>query len=278
MLRLIWHKSRQVSAAFECALFIGILNLKERNRLSARKVQTMILKGILISAGIVALAAPAMAQSGKKSSGSGSSSTPTVALQPCGDVNYSGGQVDCACPANSGGGSVWGSGPYTGDSHICTAAMHAGVIGASGGNVRLIDRPGQSSYAGSSANGVQTSSWGSYGQSYDVASPDGSATVVVEPPASEYAACGAYPVGQNEYACYCAPGDTSGSLWGNDPYTADSSICAAAVHSGYIGEDGGDVYVLGLPGLSGYYGAENNGVTSGDWGSYSNSFVSDRNR
>ena len=90
--------------------------------------------------------------------------------------------------------------------------------------------------------------------------------------------CGAFPSGETAYSCYCAAGDTSGSLWGNDPYTADSSICAAAVHSGYIDEQGGDVHVLGLGGLSSYFGDENNGVTSGDWGAYGESFVFDRNR
>ena len=76
--------------------------------------------------------------------------------------------LTCRCPADATtGGSVWGSGPYTADSNICRAARHAGRIGPRGGTVTVRLLSGRSSYGGSTANGVTTSNWGSYGTSYD---------------------------------------------------------------------------------------------------------------
>lgn len=195
-------------------------------------------------------------------------SSPSVAqgLPACGA--YPAGAADhaCLCPSGSGTvGSVWGSGPYTADSAICTAAVHAGAIGPGGGEVRMVTQPGQSAYAGSSRNGVTTSSWGSYGTSF----------AFVTIPAS-VAACGGYAPGQT-LTCSCAPGAASGSVWGSGPYTADSAICAAAVHSGVIGPAGGTVTALPVPGLPGYRGTSRNGVTTSNWGSYGASFVFDGN-
>lgn len=52
---------------------------------------------------------------------------------------------------------VTGSGPYTDDSSICTAAVHAGLLhGKNGGEVVVEIRPGQSSYAGSEQNFVKS--------------------------------------------------------------------------------------------------------------------------
>ncbi len=72
-------------------------------------------------------------------------------------------QITCVCPPNFGFGGLWGTGIYTDDSHICTAALHAGVIAqASGGTVTIEIRPGQSSYTSSSQNGVTSSAYGSW--------------------------------------------------------------------------------------------------------------------
>ncbi|MEO5627032.1 MAG: LCCL domain-containing protein [Dokdonella sp.] len=52
---------------------------------------------------------------------------------------------------------VTGSGPYTDDSSICTAAVHAGRLhGKNGGDVVIEIRPGQASYAGSEENFVRS--------------------------------------------------------------------------------------------------------------------------
>ncbi len=75
--------------------------------------------------------------------------------------------LSCSCPANTANtGSVWGTDVYTDDSYICKAALHAGRIDRSGGQVSLQMLPGQSSYAGTKRNGVTTMSYGSYSGSY----------------------------------------------------------------------------------------------------------------
>lgn len=75
--------------------------------------------------------------------------------------------LSCSCPANiSNTGSVWGTDIYTDDSYICKAALHAGRIDRSGGQVSIQMLPGQSSYAGTRRNGVTTMSYRSYAGSY----------------------------------------------------------------------------------------------------------------
>ena len=72
----------------------------------------------------------------------------------------------------------------------------------------------------------------------------------------------------------CSPGGTAHSVWGSDIYTADSSICTAAVHSGLITfQQGGSVTVELRPGRPIYGASERNGVTTSDYGSYQHSFV-----
>lgn len=72
----------------------------------------------------------------------------------------------------------------------------------------------------------------------------------------------------------CSPGGTAHSVWGSDIYTADSSICTAAVHSGLITyQQGGTVTIELRPGRNIYGCSERNGVTTSDYGSYQHSFV-----
>lgn len=50
---------------------------------------------------------------------------------------------------------VWGAGPYTSDSSVCAAGVHAGAITfARGGRVVIEMRPGQTRYVGTERNGV----------------------------------------------------------------------------------------------------------------------------
>jgi hypothetical protein len=55
---------------------------------------------------------------------------------------------------------VIGSGPYTDDSSICSAAVHAGAIGAKdGGEVTIEIRPGEPHYAGSERNYIRSTAY-----------------------------------------------------------------------------------------------------------------------
>lgn len=67
-------------------------------------------------------------------------------------------------------GSLWGSGIYTDDSSVARAAVHAGVVApGQTAEVTINIVEGQSSYPSTTANGVTSSSWGSWGGSYSFA-------------------------------------------------------------------------------------------------------------
>ena len=75
----------------------------------------------------------------------------------------------CKCSASqTKHGTIWGVIDYTADSSVCRAAVHAGVIPAGGGNIRIAKRPGLSSYRGSTANGVTTHKYGKYRSGFRV--------------------------------------------------------------------------------------------------------------
>ena len=76
------------------------------------------------------------------------------------------------------------------------------------------------------------------------------------------------------YTFECPANGTSAAVWGSDIYTADSSICTAAVHAGLISfESGGIVTIEYRPGRQIYGSTARNGVTSYTFGEYPRSFV-----
>lgn len=69
----------------------------------------------------------------------------------------------------SASGAIWGTQTYTTDSHLATAAVHAGVLRpGERGVVRVWILPGQPSYLGSASNGVTSHGYGSWGLSFSV--------------------------------------------------------------------------------------------------------------
>lgn len=73
------------------------------------------------------------------------------------------------CPSSGKESTVWGTDIYTLDSSICNAAVHAGKLASeSGGSVTIELRPGESSYKGSTRNGIKTNDYGQYGHSFVV--------------------------------------------------------------------------------------------------------------
>jgi len=67
-------------------------------------------------------------------------------------------------------GSLWGSGPYTDDSNIGTAAVHAGLLrDGQQGVVRVTILPGYNSYDGSTRNGVTSNAYGPWEGSFHIA-------------------------------------------------------------------------------------------------------------
>ncbi len=202
-------------------------------------------------------------------------SLPDCGSYPRGQDSYS-----CQCPPTAElYGAVWGSGPYTLDSDICLAATHAGVIGIDvGGPIFAFAVAGQASYEGSTANGVQSSSWGAFDASFDfeIVPLDPIYTDPVKTGAVR--ACVGFPDNLDVFSCSCTSTATSkGTFWGNDPYTIDSDICIAARHSGIIDAAGGTVTAIRVIGLDEYSSTQNNGVQSEPSGPFGGSMVFDRN-
>lgn len=76
------------------------------------------------------------------------------------------------------------------------------------------------------------------------------------------------------YKFQCSPEGTAGTAWGSDVYTADSSICTAAVHAGKITlKDGGEITIEFIAGRQTYGATTRNGITSYNFGQYPHSFV-----
>jgi len=86
------------------------------------------------------------------------------ATQIRGDI---GSEHRVSCPSGCGKtGAIWGTDVYTGDTGICRAAVHAGVVSDQGGEVTVILEPGRPAYRGSARNGIQSSDYGSYQSSF----------------------------------------------------------------------------------------------------------------
>ncbi len=184
-----------------------------------------------------------------------------------------------ACSPGGTAHSVWGSDIYTADSSICTAAVHSGLISLQqGGTVTIEVRPGRRAYGASERNGVTTSDYGSYQHSFVFKSPN---TEAILREADEQmpvlwktsAAVVSAETGKT-YRFKCPAGGKESAVWGTDIYTADSSICNAAVHAGKLTvENGGLVTIELRPGESSYKGTVRNGIKTNDYGAYGRSFV-----
>ena len=166
---------------------------------------------------------------------------------------------------------LWGTGVYTDDSSIGSAAVHAGIITVqSGGPVTIEISPGQPAYKGSSSNGVTSSSFGTWGRSFFIV---GGAPPTI--PATWNLTAVEYR-GQNgrQFTFSIPPGGKLSRVWGFGVYTDDSSIATAAVHAGLISLQGGGTVTIEIsPGQPTYKGSLNNGVTSSSYGAWAGSFV-----
>lgn len=169
------------------------------------------------------------------------------------------------CPAGGTIGTVYGTGVYTDDSKVCSAAVHAGLITpAAGGTVTVKILPGRPNYSASTKNGVTSNAYASWSGSYSfVVAPK--ATGPILDGGSTWAAnavkWAAQKGGRYRYAC--PPNGKLGKVYGSGTYSTASSVCSAAVHAGQISvTQGGNVVILVVAGKSSYSGTVKNGVTS----------------
>ena len=207
---------------------------------------------------------------------------PGIAVEPLADPGnltayrpHPAGQSFYFTVTGSTEGTIWGSGVYTDDSPLAVAAVHAGVLApGEKGIVRVTILPGQESYDGSTRNGVTSDSYGSWQGSYRVESAGRRHRLLLRLDPSQ-----GPPNLQNlrdkvgRSFEFEITGSTEGSVWGNDVYTDDSSLAAAAVHAGVL-RDGqqGVVKVTILPAQDNYESSTRNGVTSQTWGQWGGSF------
>jgi len=65
----------------------------------------------------------------------------------------------------------------------------------------------------------------------------------------------------------------TGNVWGSNPYTSDSVICLAALHSGHITKEGGLFIVKKGGPLDAYVGSVKNGVNTQSYGSFDHMLI-----
>jgi len=159
-------------------------------------------------------------------------------------------RVTLKLPSNGQVSSVWGTGVYTNDSSIGSAAVHMGLLTfEKSGEVTIEIRKGQASYEGSIRNGVSSTPYGEWGESFvfinqygieiqiigaQSIAPSASKEVVSTPKqeltegidwgndVSKWSA----EVGKRFTLTLPAGGDAR-ALWGTGVYTDDSSIGTA---------------------------------------------------
>lgn len=206
--------------------------------------------------------------------------TPTTWEANASSLNSKDGEtLTLQCSPGGTARSVWGSDIYTSDSSICTAAVHSGLITyQQGGTVTVELRPGRTIYGCSERNGVVTSPYGTYQQSFVFKTPNMEAVVrEVEEQTPVLWNTSAAMVGfipGKTIHFKCPSGGKESSVWGTDIYTIDSSICNAAVHAGKLTlENGGPVTIELRPGESSYKGTTRNGIKTNDYEKYGSSFV-----
>ncbi len=82
---------------------------------------------------------------------------------------YVGQSFEFQVTGSTSGGTIWGTGVYTGDSRLSVAAVHAGVLrDGESGVVKVTILAGDSRYLGSSRNGVSSYDYGPYPFGYRI--------------------------------------------------------------------------------------------------------------
>lgn len=180
------------------------------------------------------------------------------------------GSETCRCSGLSEG-PVYGTDVYMEGSRICSAAVHAGVIGQRGGVVTYAMRFGRDKYEGSTRNGVTSKNYDRWTKSFTF-------PLWANRPDRDVQRCptdaDAMTDRRESLTCRCSANATqSGEVWGTGAYTTDSEICRAALHAGLIGPRGGVVKLSIRGGRDKYEGSYRNGVFSEDHDAWPRSYV-----
>ena len=185
----------------------------------------------------------------------------------------------CSCTAEATqAGSVWGSDLYTDDSAICRAALHAGMIEASGGTVWVFERPGSQTYPAVDPQRVTSITWTGGWRRSIAFRPASEASSVAA--GTGVAACPATAAALAE--ARRSPAPARSRRWpparsgATDPIPATARICRSALHTGAVGAYGGNVNVRIEAGRASYPAATRNGVEGAAWASYATTLTFER--
>ncbi|CAH2311368.1 Hypothetical predicted protein [Pelobates cultripes] len=173
-------------------------------------------------------------------------------------------------------------------SSICGAAIHAGAINNDGGSMLVARGPGQKRYEPFARNGIESLEHGESSGSFSITPLDAAAPTPTNLPThatseseksdlpTANAACSSDATSLNAPLTIvnCPPGCATmkGQVWGTDIFTADSSICRAAIHAGHLTNEGGPTWVKKEPGQKRYNASIKNGVKTSEHEEWSESF------
>jgi hypothetical protein len=181
------------------------------------------------------------------------------------------------CPSGGQTGSLWGTDLYTDDSSICTAAAHSGLITVrDGGIITIRIKPGFDFYNGTNRNDITSNGYPKFGGSFVLLDRNGQPTLTKIPiKIIDWGTSAGNLRGRlgQKFTFICRRNGQTGSLWGTDLYTDDSSVCTAAVHKGIIStKNGGKITIIIRGGSDSYQGSKRNGLTSNSYRSFGGSF------
>ncbi len=172
-------------------------------------------------------------------------------------------QLTCGCTAEAatpGRSSVFGDGVYAGQSSLCLAARHAGVISGRGGQIVVTPAPTPEEdppFPAILRNGIQSYGSSPIGTSFRVSavgvelpplpppSPPGMRTLEFCPQNYQE-----FPMDGPALTCGCTvEASTPGraSVFGDKVYAGNSSLCLAARHAGATTGRGGKIVVTPVP-------------------------------
>jgi hypothetical protein len=166
-------------------------------------------------------------------------------------------------------GAVYGTGIYTDDSDLATAAVHAGVIQPGETKDLSVEiLPGRAGYQGSGHHGITSGGYDKWPGSFKFldAAEESAATGAVAP---DPGTLEGYRGQAGQTLSFLVTGAVAGSVYGDGTYTDDSRLAVAAVHAGLLAPgQTGTVTVTILPGQEHYVAAIRNNISSFAYGSW----------
>jgi len=172
-------------------------------------------------------------------------------------------------------GTVYGTGIYTDDSDLATAAVHAGLVRPGETRDLTIEiLPGRAGYQGSGRNGIRSGDYGQWEGSFKFL--DSASAADAAPRGRTLPDPGdlrGYRANVGQTLNFSVTGTTDGVIYGDGVYTDDSTLATAAVHAGLLAPgQRGVIAVVVMPGQQHYVGATRNNIDSRDYGAWDGSY------